>query len=47
MEDKRSKLFKTLFLISIIFIMTGLVLGDIEGLLIKSRTICYECIGVG
>lgn len=41
------KLGKLLIITAILLILIGLKYGDIKGLLIKSKNICYECIGVG
>ena len=41
------KIFKLIVIIGIVLIIAGLKYGDIGGLLIKSKNICYECIGVG
>lgn len=47
MTDFKKKLMKIFILFSIVLILAGLKYGDIESLIIKSRNICYECIGVG
>ncbi len=37
-----------ILIISIIFIITGIIFGDIvSGILQKALNICYECIGIG